>query len=87
MMLKLILPVLLTTTNYCYNNQVIPPPGRLGWSIKPLTNLIWGAVILLVTQAAPTVLFSSSQKHGVLRTSLYLVHYELRVPWFQQPLK
>ena len=36
---QLILPVLLTPNNYCFHNQVIPPPDRLGVVYQTFTKL------------------------------------------------
>ena len=39
MFLQLILPVLLTPNNYCFHNQVSPPPDRLGVVNQTFTKL------------------------------------------------
>ena len=39
MIFQLIPPVLLTPTNYCFNDQVIPLPDRLGVVYQTLTKL------------------------------------------------
>ena len=39
MIFQLILPVLLTPNNYCFHNQVIPPPDRLGVVYQTFTKL------------------------------------------------
>ena len=39
MIFQLILPVLLTPNNYCFHNQVIPPPARLGVVYQTFTKL------------------------------------------------
>ena len=36
---QLIPPVLLTPTNYCFHNWVIPPPDRLGVASQTFTKL------------------------------------------------
>ena len=39
MIFQLILSVLLTPNNYCFHNQVIPPPERLGVVDQTFTKL------------------------------------------------
>ena len=39
MIFQLILPVLLTPNQYCFHNQVTPPPDRLGVSNQTFTKL------------------------------------------------
>ena len=39
MIFELILSVLLTPTNYCFHNQVIPPPDRLRVVYQTFTEL------------------------------------------------
>ena len=39
MICQMISPVLLTPINYCFDNQVIPPPDRLGVVYQTFTEL------------------------------------------------
>ena len=72
MIFQLILPVLLTPNNYCFHNQVIPPPDRLGVVDQTFTKLdmvtsdfIWSQPNMV------SVLILDSRKYGHNQIYLY----------------
>ena len=75
MIFQLIPPVLLTPNNFCFHDELIPLPDRLGEVYQTFTKLdtVYSDFVVWWPQAAPRVLFSSSQKYGVHQNYLYYV--------------
>ena len=65
MIFQLIMSVLLTPNNYCFHNQVIPPPNRLGVVDQTFTKLDMVTSDFLWSQSnMVSVLILDLQKYG-----------------------
>ena len=76
MFFQLILPVLLTPTNYCFEDQVTPPSDRL-WVVNPTftkldmvySDFLWSPPDMVL------VLILDSKKYGHHQIYLYQIKF------------